>query len=971
MVGVGRGTLRSAVAVAAVLVIALGAPGMAGRAQAATGSHPARPAASRPASAGPTSTTGGAYRHGTVPTVASVTAHAKPRDLTSPFNVTYHGGDDGIGVITGAPQVYLVFWGSQWGTQSTNDESYPAFSGDPAGMAPDLEAFIAGLGTNGDSWSAVTTQYCQDVPVGTQACPSYGPHVGYPSGGALAGVWEDNSAPAPAQATAHALAVEAVTAADHFGNTTQASNRDAQYFVVSPGSADPDYFNAGADYCAWHDQSADPNLAGGGAAGGAITVAFTNLPYLPDATYACGQNFVNSGSAGTLDGVSIIAGSEYADTVTDQFPGYGWLLSEAELDYECAWIQPGSGQGSAQDITLATGTFAVSSLWSNDFKGGTGGCETSHPVVVDDPTPVAPIITSPDAATSVVDIPGNFTVDAIGLPVPAISVSSPLPAGITFTDNHDRTATLAGAAQPGEAGTYPLTVVATNGVGAGASQSFTLTVLARGGIIVNFAGQAGIEDHTGDGGPATAATIGSPDAIAVDSSGDVYISDATFDQVRKVDPSGTITTVAGSPDGQPGDAGDGGPATAASLDGPAALAVDNAGNLYIADAGNHQVRRIDRAGNITDFAGTGTSGSDGNGGPATAATLTTPSGLAVDAQGDVYIADADANQVREVNRAGIISTVAGSAQGMWGNDGDYGPATAALLSDPQGLAVDQAGNLYIADSYNNRIRVVNAAGVIDNFAGSPAGAAAGDGDGNGDGDGGPAGAAIFSRPLGVATDANGDVFVTDYGHDRVRKVDPTGTVTNFAGNVDSVTGNSGDDGPATAATLYIPTGIATDQAGDVFLADVLNNRVREVFSDGPSVTSAAAATLTVGVAGSFAVAGSGFPHPQISESGALPTGVSFNGTTDTLGGIPAQGTAGTYAITLVATNSTGPPATQNFTLTVDQATLTYPTNGQVNVATTQPFTWATITQARGYLLTVGSGIYGTNLVNSGPLPSTQ
>ncbi len=334
-------------------------------------------------------TAGHPYRHGAMPTVTAVEGQAlvqglspagsvEPDDGSSEL-VSFGGGIDGVGVVTGQPKVYLVLWGSPWGTESVNGSGYDVFSGDPDSIAPDLEAFYSGLGTDHDSWSGIATQYCEGVATGSTSCPTSAAHVAYPSGGVLAGVWEDTSEAPPQGATAHAIALEAVSAAEHFGNTTAASNRDAQYVIVSPHGYDPDEWLQD-NFCGWHDYTGDASLDGGGAVSTpwSVPIAFTNLPYIPDAGGNCGDDFVNAGAAGTDDGVTIVAGHEYAETDTDQFPGGGWLDAEdgEEVADQCAWLT--SGAGAAQDITLATGTFPVQGLWANDAKGGQGGCEISH-----------------------------------------------------------------------------------------------------------------------------------------------------------------------------------------------------------------------------------------------------------------------------------------------------------------------------------------------------------------------------------------------------------------------------------------------------------------------------------------------------------------------------------------------------------------------------------------------------------------
>jgi hypothetical protein len=320
---------------------------------------------------------GHAYRHGVVPLLG--TNLPLPGTLN---NLSYGGGTGGVGVSTGAPRVYLVFWGSQWGSQSTNSAGNVTLGGDPKGMAPDIEAFMKGVGTGGETWSGVMTQYCQGVASGAQSCPAGNTqHVGYPSSGAFAGVWVDESTAAPQQATGNQIGTEGVSAAGHFGNTTAASNRNTQYVIVSPTGTNPDGFNTTTgQFCAWHDYTGDSSMSGGAVSSPYGPLAFTNMPYVTDAGSSCGQNFVNAGSTGTLDGVSIVEGHEYAETVTDQFPAGGWTdIQGSENGDKCAWIS--SGQGASQNITLTTGTFAVQSTWGNDFNGGNGGCEISHPVV--------------------------------------------------------------------------------------------------------------------------------------------------------------------------------------------------------------------------------------------------------------------------------------------------------------------------------------------------------------------------------------------------------------------------------------------------------------------------------------------------------------------------------------------------------------------------------------------------------------
>ena len=232
----------------------------------------------------PGAAVGHAYRHGVVPKRGSSTAGPTVAPTGNPAkDLAYGCGISSVGVTTGAPKVYLVFWGSQWGTQGSNANSDVTLSGDSSGVAPRVQEFFKGLGTNGETWSGVMTQYCEGVASGSKTCPSAASHVGYPTGGALAGVWVDESAAAPSAATAHAIGAEAVKAATHFANTTQALNRNTQYVIISPHGTNPDGWETGG-FCAWHDYTGDSTLDGGGAVSSPDgLLAFTNLPYVTDA----------------------------------------------------------------------------------------------------------------------------------------------------------------------------------------------------------------------------------------------------------------------------------------------------------------------------------------------------------------------------------------------------------------------------------------------------------------------------------------------------------------------------------------------------------------------------------------------------------------------------------------------------------------------------------------------------------------
>jgi sugar lactone lactonase YvrE len=288
--------------------------------------------------------------------------------------------------------------------------------------------------------------------------------------------------------------------------------------------------------------------------------------------------------------------------------------------------------------------------------------------------------------------------------------------------------------------------------------------------------------------------------------------------LREGQATGTITTVAGN--GTLGFNGDGGPATAAELYNPQGVAVDGQGNLFVADTYNQRIRRVDHGtGVITTVAGNGTAGFGGDNGPATAAQFNLPAGLSLDGQGNLFIADFFNSRIRRVDHStGVITTVAGN--GTYGFSGDNGQATAAEIYLPAGVAVDGQGNLFIADYGNQRIRWVDhSTGVITTVAGN--------GTQGFSGDNGQATAAQLNQPIGVAVDGQGNLFIADYNNQRIRRVDhSTGVITTVAGN--GTPGFSGDAGQATAAELYNPFGLAVDGQGNLFIADRFNHRIRRV-----------------------------------------------------------------------------------------------------------------------------------------------
>jgi hypothetical protein len=346
------------------------------------------------------------------------------------------------------------------------------------------------------------------------------------------------------------------------------------------------------------------------------------------------------------------------------------------------------------------------------------------------------------------------------------------------------------------------------------------------GIINTVAGSGNppFPGFSGDGGLASNALLNNPSGVAVDTAGNFYIADTLNHVIRMVNTGGTISTVVGSetPTQCPAptqSCGDGGPAINAQLNSPGRVALDEAGNLYITDLGDNRVRMVNTSGQISTVAGTGVQGYSGDGGPATSAQLSDPTGLAVTSAGDLYISDPNDSVVRKVTAAtGIITTVAGN--GSPGYSGDGGAATSAQLNNPSGLAVDSSGNLYIADAGNARIRKVDASsGDISTVAG--------DGVPGYSGDGGVATSAELNDPAGVAFDAKGDLYIAEEGNARIRWVRASDkAIYTIAG--DGTTGFYGDLGPATGAELNNPVSVALNSGGYLFIADRGNNRIRQV-----------------------------------------------------------------------------------------------------------------------------------------------
>jgi uncharacterized protein (TIGR03437 family) len=351
----------------------------------------------------------------------------------------------------------------------------------------------------------------------------------------------------------------------------------------------------------------------------------------------------------------------------------------------------------------------------------------------------------------------------------------------------------------------------------------TLPSLAQAqvGFISTIAG-TGTSGPNGDGGPATSASLGTPASIAFDSAGNLYVADSSNGRIRKISTSGVISTYAG------GTLMNSPTAASAVLQNPVAIAIDPAGNLFIVESIG-RVRKVTPAGAISTVAGNGNFGFSGDGGSATSASFAYPTAIALDSAGNLFIADTNNGRIRKITPAGVITTVAGS-----GNFECYGEGVSAAstaLCYPAGVAVDSTGNLFIADAGSSRIRKVSPAGVMSTIAGT--------GKYGLGGDLGPATSALLNSPTALALDKQGNLFISDIGNSRIRKVSTAGIITTVAGRGNY--GFDGDLGPATSASLRSPRGLAVDSAGSLFIADTDNGRIREVSDSIP----AHAATLSV------------------------------------------------------------------------------------------------------------------------------
>ncbi|MDR3702461.1 MAG: hypothetical protein P4L56_22625 [Candidatus Sulfopaludibacter sp.] len=410
------------------------------------------------------------------------------------------------------------------------------------------------------------------------------------------------------------------------------------------------------------------------------------------------------------------------------------------------------------------------------------------------------------------------------------------------------------------------------GTGSGLVQSDYMVWKVADGIFTAFAG-TGENSYSGDGGPAVTAQIDTPGGVAMDSAGNLYIADSRNHRIRKMTPGGAIATVAGN--GTAGFSGDGKSALNAQLNGPSGVAVDPSGTIYIADTNNNRIRVVTPEGIIYTLAGNGNAGYFGDGGMAINGSLHAPQGVAVDNLGNFYIADTLDHRVRRVSQTdNIITTIAGNGNPAFSGDGGLGAS--AALNLPVAVALDGPGNVYIADQGNGRIRVVSQSGVINTVAGN-----------------GNSPSSQLYNPSGVAVDRQGNIDIADTGHNRIQQAFPGGIVT-IAGT--GACCYAGDGGPASTALLNAPFGMVIDPTGIIYFADSGNNAIRQLTgtaSINASIASVAnaASNLTGPVAPGEIVTISGValgPPQLVTEqvaNGMVTT--SLSGTTVTFNGIAA------------------------------------------------------------------------------------
>lgn len=594
--------------------------------------------------------------------------------------------------------------------------------------------------------------------------------------------------------------------------------------------------------------------------------------------------------------------------------------------------------------TAATGTSAYSP-YNLQFtaSNGVGSSYTQNFTLTVSPTALIPTFTTqPTNLTVALGQTATFTVVATGSPAPTYQwqrqpngtagFSNLTNDGINFSGVTTATLTITNPTS-GMSGDQFL-CVASNSTGYTNSTPVTMTVVI-GTTITTFAGQTGAVgswlDATG-----TAARFNGPAAIAIDTLGNFYVADSSNHVIRKITSAGVVTTLAGAA-GISGNID--GTGTAARFNAPSGVAVDSAGNVYVADTYNHTIRVIAPGGTVTTLAGLAgnVGGVDGAG---STARFAYPTGVAVDNSSSVYVADSFNHSIRKIVN-GTVSTLAGTL-GVRGNVN--GSGSSARFAYPNDVAVDSSGNVYVADSYNEMIRVINPGGLVSTLAGS-AGTI-----GNTDGTGT---AALFNQPSGIVVDSAGNVYVADTGNNTIRKVTSAGVVTTLAG----LAGSSGvSDGTGSTARFNTPFGITVDTSGNLYIADTRNNSIRRSGSvSAPSVqTQPQNQTAGIGQNATFSVTATGSPTPGIFQwqrqaagtSGFVNLandGVNYSGVTTstlTVSGVTAAMNGDQFQV--IVSNLISPNATSNIAtlITTPPPVFTSAASATFNVGQTNTFTVA-------------------------------
>ena len=597
-----------------------------------------------------------------------------------------------------------------------------------------------------------------------------------------------------------------------------------------------------------------------------------------------------------ITSVSAVA-AQQTQTITINGTGFGsraaYTGNSSFISFRDATTGVQAGYGS-DSVTLVISSWTDSQIVLGGFAGAYGGSYSLSPGDQIQLNLFNPQTGSGPGACNNIFVGGGATVCSAVSPA-ATPVFSPAGGSYTSSQTVTLTDATSGAqiyyttdgSTPTISSTLyggPITVASSKvlkayafafGYSASAVATATYDIGSSAGIISTFAG-SGVQGNTGDGGLATSARLTSPYQMCLDPAGDILVADYSGNRIRKITPAGMISTFAGT--GASSSTGDGGQAAAASINAPNGIACDTSGNVYIAEEHGIRVRKVNAAGVISTFAGTGVQGYAGDGGLATSAGFVLPEGVAVDTSGNVYIADAYGNRIRKVNTAGIISTFAGTGTG--GYNGDGLQATVTTLSTPYAVLPDNAGNVYISDSSNNRVRKVNAGGIVSTYAGNGSSAFAGDG--------GQATSASISGALGITLDSAGNLYIADQNNYRIRKVTAAGVISTVAGN--GIQGYSGDGGLATAAEVKVPEGVLIDAIGNLYIGDGANYVIRKV----TYFTAVQAATPT------FSPAAGTYTSAQAVALSSTTTGASIYYTLD--GSIPTAASA-VYAAPLTVSAS--------------------------------------------------------------------